>query len=207
VNQHRCHNANLRWLETFDLLQVKNGEVLYNLWVYCTYIHKILPGYLLLVKQAINVVMTWLRVADDATTFWCHKNFISTYCSPDHIQRFLKRMKESDSDNPNSSGSSSKRLRSSTEGMFNFREHCLFYGEKCQVIRPQKIPNRWREAYLCRRAEREGQISFKESVIRHAERRSDNWEMTSRSEHTLPSHWLACCWCSLSQRLHVKVFF
>jgi len=57
------------------------------------------------------------RLADDATTFPCHKNCIR---SPDHIQRFLKRMKESDSDNPNSSGSSFKRLRSSTEGMFNF---------------------------------------------------------------------------------------
>jgi len=60
------------------------------------------------------------RLADDAATFWCHKNCISTYCTPDHIQRFLKRMKESDSDNPDSSGSSSKHLRSITEGMFNF---------------------------------------------------------------------------------------
>ena len=60
------------------------------------------------------------RLADDATTFWCHKNCITTYCSPDHIQRFLKRMKESDSDNPDSPGSSSKRLRSSIEGMFTF---------------------------------------------------------------------------------------
>jgi len=51
------------------------------------------------------------RLADDATTFWCLKNCISTYCSPDHIQRFLKRMKEIDSDNPHSYGSSSKRLR------------------------------------------------------------------------------------------------
>ena len=96
-------------------------------------------------------------------------------CSPDHIQRFLKRMKESDSDNPDSSGSSSKHLRSSTEGMFHFREHCLFCGEECQVIWPQKNPNRWREAYLCRTADREGQILCKESVIRHAERKSDNW--------------------------------
>jgi len=39
-------------------------------------------------------------------------------------------MKESDSDNPDVYGSSSKRLRSSTEGMFNFRERCLFCGEK-----------------------------------------------------------------------------
>jgi len=51
----------------------------------------------------------------------------------------------------------------------------------------KRFLNRWREAYLCRTAEREGQISFKESVIRHAERRSDNWELMSQSEHTLPS--------------------
>jgi len=51
------------------------------------------------------------RLADDATTFWCHKNCISTYCSPGHIQRFLKRMKESDSDNPDSSGSNSKAFK------------------------------------------------------------------------------------------------
>jgi len=116
--------------------------------------------------------------------------------------KIFKRMKESDSDNPNSSGSSCKRLRSTTEGMFNFREHCLFYGEKCQVIRPQKISNREREAYLCRTAEREGQISFKESVIRYAERRSDNWEMTSHSEHTLPS-----VTCMLLMLIITKFFF
>jgi len=96
-------------------------------------------------------------------------------------------MKESDSDNADSSGSSSKRLRSSTEGMFNFREHCLFCGEECQVIRSQNNPNRWREAYLCSRSDNEGQVSFKVSVIRHAERRSDNREMMSHSEYSLPS--------------------
>jgi len=74
------------------------------------------------------------RLADDATTFWCHKNCITTYCSPDHIQRFLKRMKEIDCDNPHSYRSSSKLLRSSIEGIFNFREHCLFCGEECKVI-------------------------------------------------------------------------
>jgi len=71
--------------------------------------------------------------------------------------------------------SSYKHLRSSTEWMLNFWEHCLFCGEECQITRPQKNPSRWREAYLCKAADREGQISFKESVIRHAERRSDNW--------------------------------
>ena len=108
----------------------------------------------------------------------CHilvsQNFISTYCCPDHIQRFLKRMKEIDCDNPHSYRSSSKLLRSSIEGIFNFREHCLFCGEECKVIWPQKNPNRWREAYLCRTADGEGYISFKQSVIRHAESRSDN---------------------------------
>ena len=51
------------------------------------------------------------RLADNANTFWCHKNCISTYCSPDHMQRFLKRTKESDSDNPDSSGSNSKAFK------------------------------------------------------------------------------------------------
>jgi len=72
-------------------------------------------------------------------------------------------------------GATSKHLRSSAEGMFHFREHCLFCGEKCQAIRPQKNPNRWREAYLCLTADKEGQTSFKEFVIRHAEGKSDNW--------------------------------
>jgi len=77
------------------------------------------------------------RLADDATTFWCHKNCISTYCSPDHIQRYLKRTKESDIPNP--PGSSSKRLRSSAEWLFYFREHCLFCGEGCQVYDLKQI--------------------------------------------------------------------
>jgi len=82
-----------------------------------------------------------------------HKHLLLSFS---HTKIFKEDESDSDSDNPNSSGSSSKSLRSSTEGMLNFREHCLFYGEKCQVIQPQKIPNRWREAYLCRTAEREG---------------------------------------------------
>jgi len=125
------------------------------------------------------------RLADDATTFWCHKNCMSTYCSPDHIQRLLK--KRTESENPDSSEWSSKRLRSSTEGSFNFREHCLFCGEECQVIRPRKNPNRWREAYLCRTADREGQISFTESVLRHAKGEMITGEMMLHLQQTLPS--------------------
>ena len=50
------------------------------------------------------------RLTDDAATFSCHKNCISLI-----TQRYLTRTKESD--NPDSSGCSSKRLRSSTEGL------------------------------------------------------------------------------------------
>ena len=51
------------------------------------------------------------KLTDDAATFSCHKELHT----PDHTQRYLKRTKESD--NPDSSGRSSERLRSSTEGL------------------------------------------------------------------------------------------
>ena len=79
--------------------------MLYDLWVYSSYIVKTSAF-----RQASDQRGDDLaeRLADDATAFWCHKNCISMYWSPDHIQRFLTRIKESDSDNPDSSGSSSK---------------------------------------------------------------------------------------------------
>jgi len=139
--------------------------VLYNLWTYSTAPVLTNSARISAFLQASDQRGDDLaeRLADDATTF-C----ICTHCSPDHVRRFLKRMKESDNDNCDSSGSSSKRLRSSTEEIFNFREHRLFCGEECQVIRPQMNLTR------CRTADRGGQISFKESVIRHAQR-SNNW--------------------------------
>jgi len=48
--------------------------------------------------------------------------------------------------------------------MFDFWEHCLFCGEKCQVVRPQKNPNRWREAYLCRIADMQKEENWRNDV-------------------------------------------
>jgi len=99
-----------------------------------------------------------------------------------------KRMKESDSDIPDSSGSSSKRLRSSTEGMFNFREHCLFCGEECQFIPPQKNPNRWKEVYLVEQLTEKDRFHLKNLLLdMYIERRSDNWgnDVTFRAHSAL----------------------
>lgn len=107
----------------------------------------------------------------DVSSFFCHKNCISTYCSPDHIKRFLKKRKQEE---PKETQPKTKRVRRS-ETSFQFLKHCLFCGDACEIYKPAKNPSRWREAYLCRTADREGQVSFKDTVLRHAKQRSDKW--------------------------------
>ena len=106
---------------------------------------------------------------EDATSFMCHKNCISTYCSKEHIKRHLRKRKIEDS----SAGPSvsPKHLRRSSE--FSFLEHCLFCGKACNLERPLK--NRWKKAYLCRTADRRGKILFKQAILRHAQKRDDDW--------------------------------
>jgi len=108
--------------------------------------------------------MTWLQ---HSGVIKLHKHIL---LSSSHSNKRKEESEKSDS-----CGCSSKSLRSSTEGIFNFREHCLFCGEECQIRRSRKNPNRWREAYLCRTADREGQISFKESILRQTKKRNDYW--------------------------------
>ena len=45
----------------------------------------------------------------------------------------------------------------------------------CEVERPCKNPSRWREAYLCTTVHRKGRTSFKESILRRAKERGDDW--------------------------------
>ena len=33
---------------------------------------------------------------------------------------------------------------------FNWKEHCLFCGEDCHVLKDPKNPSRWRKVYFCR---------------------------------------------------------
>ena len=109
------------------------------------------------------------RLEEGSSTFMCHINCVSTYCSKTHIARAIKKKTSDDSE----CESNAKRLRGSN--VFSFREHCLFCGEICDIERPSKNPGRWREAYLCRTADRRGRHTFKEAILLRAESRGDVW--------------------------------
>ena len=106
---------------------------------------------------------------EQTTKFTCHINCISTYCSKHHIQRFLKRrMSESETD----TSTDQKRMRS--DSSFEIRESCIFCGEKCDLQKDYRHPKRWREAYLFRTLV-EGKTTSKESIIKRANERNNDW--------------------------------
>ena len=113
-----------------------------------------------------------LKLGNDADSFMTHTNCIKTYCSKEHIQRFVaKRQHEHEQTLPVESAK--KRLRG--KDSFNFLVNCLFCGEKCLLERDKKHPDRWREAYLCRTADRQGKTTFKQSILAKASERDDEW--------------------------------
>ena len=53
---------------------------------------------------------------------------------------------------------------------FDFLENCLFFGDK--------NPQWWREAYLCRTADRRGKMTFKEPIMKSSTTRDDEFGRT-----------------------------
>ena len=113
------------------------------------------------------------RIEDSNDLILCHKNCISTYCSKEHITRHLKRQTLA---NSSSCDPRPKRLRCN-ENKFDFKENCIFCGKACVVQRDKRNPSRWREAYLCRTADRRGKESFKSAILRHVQQRNDTWSV------------------------------
>ena len=68
-----------------------------------------------------------------------HKNCLSTYTSPTHIVRYLKRKDKTQ----NVQANQPKRKRLSRE-TFLWKEQCFFCGEKCDIEPDSKHPDRWR---------------------------------------------------------------
>ena len=113
------------------------------------------------------------RLPDDATSFLGHKNCISTYCSKHHIQRYLTNNRKHETDIKCSPNESEKRLRRTSS--FDFNHQCIFCGDACVIEPSKKNPTRWREAYLCRTADRKGRCSFQEAILQRADERLDEW--------------------------------
>ena len=102
----------------------------------------------------------------------CHKNCVSSYTSKSHIQRHLKRTHVQS--NPCESTFPTKRFRRSDTPSFDFKEHCFFCGDVCELKRHGKNPSRRRRAVLCRTADRGNQNTFKQNVLRVCDSRHDD---------------------------------
>lgn len=69
---------------------------------------------------------------------------------------------------------SPKKKRSSAD--FAFQEHCIFCGEKCEITKDAKNPNRWRHAYRGRSTvSASDSKSFGAYLLETCDARDDNW--------------------------------
>ena len=102
-------------------------------------------------------------------TIPCHQNCLSTYVSKTHVKRALKRL----ATKPERSQSEPPTLRRrSGSNDFDFKEHCLFCGDKCHPRNP-KNPKRWKEVVLCKAAETPGTLSLKAKILQRCDERGD----------------------------------
>ena len=95
-----------------------------------------------------------------------HRNCVSRYTSKSNLIAYNKN--ETDSSPP------VKKLRKSSA--FDFRFHCLFCGEACEVNKDPKNPQRWKPAYMCRSIWKDhGSKNYKEYLLEKCISRSDYW--------------------------------
>ena len=70
---------------------------------------------------------------------------IKTYCSDEHSERYLKKLKQETTD----ASSATARIRWSEVKDFIWKMHCTFCAETCSINRDKKNSSTWREAYEC----------------------------------------------------------
>jgi len=127
-------------------------------------------------QDCVNVELEkQLQNEHNVQTVKYHKSCVSTYTSPLHIGRYLRRIGVEQADSKTSSEPPVKRLRRSDVFAFDFKKHCLFCGEPCNIYPDPKTPKRWRKALLCRTSTRPGKKTFKETILDTCKIRNDEW--------------------------------
>ena len=122
-------------------------------------------------KDNIHVTLEEELKKNQEFTLKYHRSCVLSYTSKHHLNRHKKRESSSNI----VSSKPPKRLRRSEVTAFSLRDNCLFCGERCEIERDKKQPNRWRRAVLCRTADAiPGLKSFKQRILDVCERRNDN---------------------------------
>ena len=111
---------------------------------------------------------------DSNLTIKVHYKCVNKYCHIKNIQKAVRDQSEPNVFESISHPILPKRARRSEVQKFVFRDHCIFCGEKCNVNRDPKHPNRWRPAYVCRQVEvSDGSKTLKEEILDICVKRKD----------------------------------
>lgn len=95
-----------------------------------------------------------------------HKNCVSRYTSRTNVAKY-----ETDE----YAAPPTKKLRH-YHSPYDFRQHCLYCGEACDLSKDPRHPDRWRPAYLCRSTHSEhDQKPYKQFLLEKCDARNDSW--------------------------------
>lgn len=103
---------------------------------------------------------------DDEKNYVCHSSCVKSYTSEQHIVKSLKRHAKTHAESP-----IPKKTRRSLSS-FNFKLHCLFCGEICNLNPDKKNPSRWRRAFKVRTLD--PKYPYKQLILDTCSRRGDN---------------------------------
>lgn len=117
-----------------------------------------------LYKDNLHEILEPQLAANPNLTIHYHKNCVSRYTSTSNYP------KQVDSNKP-----PKKKLRKSHTA-FDFLEQCLYCGEKCDLSKDTKHPDRWREAYKCRSTvSANDHRPYKQYILDICQERDDEW--------------------------------
>ena len=111
-------------------------------------------------------------------TIFYHKNCVSKYTSKSNVPKYALQ---------NVAEELPRKLRKSS-AEFNFKKHCLYCGEICDIVKDAKNPERWSHAFLCRsRYSEHNKKQYKEFLLDRCRARNDEWarQVTIRLEGSL----------------------
>ena len=109
-------------------------------------------------------------VENPELTISCHKTYVSTYTSKEHIKRMLT--KRGISDEGSSFCTPPRVPRRSEISEFEFKKHCFFRGEICKP-KDSKNPTRWRKVIQVKTVGAPGKVPLKNAILQKCEERND----------------------------------
>ena len=101
-------------------------------------------------EDGLHQELEQLLTEDSNCTITSHRTCVACYTSPKSTKRILKRKSDIRSEKLEDYKEEKKRFRHSSTPFFDFRQHCIFWGEWCDVQTDSKQPGRWLRAFLCR---------------------------------------------------------